>query len=99
VLFTPESLEPLIGSGNSNSAIIAAYLVLNPVMKPAPWRGLSEHNTRYLQLLSLWLVISLAAGFPSDFPSLVSRVAAPVVSFAAGMLLARPLLHWRYRSA
>lgn len=99
VLLLPGSLRAYTGSFNANSAIVAAYLVLYPIAKSQPWRGLSAEQARSLQLLLLWFILNLALGFPTSFDALAERVIAPVVAFASGLLLARPLLLMKYRNA
>ncbi len=99
VMLTPDSMMPITGSSNTNSAVIAAYFILHPIANTAPWGNLSAQQTKYIQLVLLWFIISLATGFPTDYVSLVQAVLAPVFSFAAGMFLARPLLRWKYRNA
>ncbi len=99
IVLTPESLEALTGSRNVNAAVIAAYFVLHPVANTAPWGNLSAQQTKYLQLLLLWFILSVATAFPSDVTSLVQRVLAPVLSFGTGLLLTMPLLRWKYRNA
>ncbi len=99
VLLTPESLRSNTGSFNANSAIVAAYLVLYPIAKSQPWRGLSADQARSLQLLLLWFFLNLALGFPTSFEALAERVIAPVAAFGTGLLLARPLLLMKYRHA
>ncbi len=99
ILLTPDSMRAFTGSTNTNSAVIAAYFVLHPIANTAPWGRLSAQQTKYLQLLILWSILSLATGFPTDFASLAQSVLAPVISFGVGLLLTMPLLRWKYRNA
>jgi membrane associated rhomboid family serine protease len=99
ILFLPNSFIPFSGSFNAVSAIVAAYLLLYPVGQPKPWAGLSAENARPLQLLILWAVLNLAMSFPTNMELLAANVIAPTASFLAGLLLARPLLLWKYRNA
>ncbi len=99
IILTPGSMQSIIGSSNTNAAVIAAYFMLHPIANTAPWGNLSAQQTKYLQLVLLWTILSLATGFPTDFESLVQRVVAPVASFCSGMFLALPLLRWKYRNA
>ncbi len=99
VVLLPGSLRAHTGSFNANSAVVAAYLVLYPIAKSQPWRGLSAEQARSLQLLLLWFILNLALGFPTSYDALAERVIAPVAAFASGLLLARPLLLMKYRHA
>jgi membrane associated rhomboid family serine protease len=99
IVLTPDSMQSIIGSRNINAAVIAAYFMLHPIANTAPWGNLSAQQTKYIQLVLLWTILSLATGFPTDFESLAQRVVAPVISFSAGMFLALPLLRWKYRNA
>lgn len=91
--------QPFTGSFNAISAIIGAYLILHPVAALKQWGHLSPHVSRMLQLLLLWIVIRLAIELTGTAQGILINSLPSVASFAAGMLLARPLLHWKYRNA
>jgi membrane associated rhomboid family serine protease len=84
--------QPFSGSRNVVATIIAAYLILHPVAALKQWGNLSPHMSRMLQLLFLWLMISLAMNLGGPAGELLANTLSSVASFAVGMLLARPLL-------
>ena len=103
VIFASSSLAPFTGSFNAVSAIIAAYLVLYPVAALKSWGSMSPETSRILQLLLLWFLINLAMVFLGSFSGslgdILIGIAPRMAGFAAGLLLARPLLRWKYRNA
>jgi membrane associated rhomboid family serine protease len=99
VIMMQGSIYALTGSYSAVSAVIAAYLLLYPVGKPMPWGSLPAEWARPLQLLLFWFIMNLALTLSISYEVLVTRVAAPMAGFAFGLLLARPLLLWKYRHA
>ncbi len=90
--------RPFFGSFNMVSAIVGAYLILRPNHAMPGWRGLSARNARKLQLLLLWLIINVVINVgPLD--SLLINLVPTMASFTAGIMLAHPLLLWKYRKA
>ncbi len=97
--FEPMSAAPMIGASGAISAILAAYAMLF-AERPVPAIGpIPSRVVRVVWLASAWIVIQLLIGFASGGGGSGVAIGAHIGGFAAGLLLARPLLLWRYRGA
>lgn len=92
-------MQPFFGCFNAVSAIVGAYLILRPNQAMPGWSRLPPRNARRLQLLLLWLLINLVVHINGPLGGLLVNVMPSMASFAAGLLLAHPLLLWKYRKA
>ena len=94
-----DMMAPAIGASGAISGIIGAYVLLFPNKKPKPWGPIPAAYARPLHLTIAWAALNLALGFVG--PGLGIRIAiwSHIGGFVAGLLLARPLLLWRYRNA
>ena len=94
-----DMMAPAIGASGAISGIIGAYVLLFPNKKPKAWGPIPAEFARPLHLTFAWIVLNLALGFVG--PGLGIRIAiwSHIGGFIAGLLLARPLLLWRYRNA
>ena len=95
----PSSQVPVIGASGAISAVIAAYMLLFPNKEPQPWGPIPVSIARPLQLLTMWVLINLMIGFAGPGMGLGIAIWPHIGGFIAGLLLARPLLKWRYRNA
>ena len=94
----PGAAMPMIGASGAISAIVAAYAMLygrsrTPRLGPLP-AGLIHA----LWLGVAWTGINLLIGFTTMMGQPVA-IGAHIGGFIAGLILARPLLLWRYRKA
>ena len=95
----PGSASPVIGATGAISAVIAGYAMLFSE-RPVPAIGpIPSRVVRVAWLAAAWVGIQLLVGFASDLGQPVVAVGAHLGGFLAGLLLARPLLLWRYRHA
>jgi membrane associated rhomboid family serine protease len=97
----PNSPYPMIGASGAISAVIGAYAMLfgrNRVRVADP-RAALWLNVAWL--LAAWVVlqVALAIVISASADNILLAVGAHVGGFVAGVLLARPLLLWRYRGA
>jgi membrane associated rhomboid family serine protease len=102
VLRWPLSLDmmaPAIGASGAISAIIGAYVLLFPNRQPRPWGPIPAHIARPLHLTIAWVALNLAIGFVGPDVGISIAIWSHIGGFLAGLLLARPLLLWRYRKA
>jgi membrane associated rhomboid family serine protease len=99
IIAAPHSITPMVGASGAISAVIAAFAVLFPNKEPKKWGFIPARNAHQLHLLAGWVLINAMLVFAA--PQLGFKIAfhAHVGGFIAGLLLARPLLLWRYRNA
>lgn len=95
----PHSVMPMIGASGAESAVVAAYAMLyardgrakaiGPIpawLVHAVWLGVA------------WILINVAMGFVTLMGQPIA-IGAHIGGFIAGLILARPMLLWRYRKA
>jgi len=102
----PLSISPMVGASGAISAVIGAYAMLfgrNKVKVASPTLALWLNA---LWLMAAWVVLQLCMGVAlagSDFlfsgEGVQVAVAAHIGGFLVGLLLANPLLLFRYRKA
>jgi membrane associated rhomboid family serine protease len=105
-LADPMSAAPMIGASGAISAVLGAYAVLfgrNKVKVASPRLALALNA---LWLLVAWVALNLMVGIivrggfiPGTGPAMTIAVAAHIGGFIPGLLLAIPLLKFRYRKA
>lgn len=93
-LFNADSAGPMIGASGAVSAIIGAYALLysKPRNGVGGWRHVAA-------LAGAWIAIQLLIGLTTLGSPAQIAIMAHIFGFGAGLLLARPLLLWRYRNA
>jgi membrane associated rhomboid family serine protease len=95
----PHSVVPMIGASGAISALVGAYAMLYGQRRPS---GYSPKVARWLHIAWLaagWIVVQLLLGLVSRTEGMAIAIAAHIGGFIAGLILARPLLLWRYRKA
>jgi membrane associated rhomboid family serine protease len=97
-LVDPASPIPIVGASGAISALFGCYAMLFQQQRTASWGPFPGYVVRMAGLLAGWTVIQLMLGLLSTGPYLIA-VFAHIGGFATGLLLARPLLQWRFRSA
>ncbi len=94
----PQSLMPMVGASGAVSAIVGAYAAIFSEQKVAPIGPIPGHIVRLVWLAVAWTVIQALFGIAfSGAGQGTIAVAAHIGGFLAGVLLARPLLRWKYR--
>jgi len=95
----PYSTVPMVGASGAISAIVGAFAL----SFGRPKRFTSSVNANRwinaLWLMVAWVVLQLMMGWLAGGQGLLLATPAHVGGFAVGLLLQRPLLLWRYRSA
>lgn len=99
ILWSPGSPNPVLGASGAIAAIIAGYMLLFARTRPKPVGPIPGEVARALQLLLLWLALNLMMGFAFATEGTGIAVAAHIGGFLVGLILARPMLIWRYRQA
>lgn len=94
----PSSPVVVIGASGAISALLAVYALVFSEQKVKPIAGLPLHVVRALWLGIAWVGIQALIGFGLNSGSGNGiAIGAHIGGFVAGLLLARPLLRWRYR--
>ena len=95
----PSSMIPVIGASGAVSTIIGAFALSygqseQIVRSPGLNRFLNA-----MWLLAAWIVMQVMVGWLAGGQGVMLAIPAHIGGFVAGLLLQRPLLLWRYRSA
>ena len=95
----PHQAVPMIGCSGAVSALVGAYAILYGQRRPT---RLHPELARWLHVLWLavaWIALQLLLTLGGAFEGVSIAAAAHVGGFLMGLILARPLLRWRYRRA
>lgn len=98
-LFNGQSDIPVVGASGAISAVLGAYALLfarNNVKPVGPFPG---HIVRIAWLTLAWIGIQLMIGIATRGDLNGIAIFAHIGGFVAGLLLTRPMLEWRFRSA
>lgn len=104
-LADPHSLVPMIGAGGAVSAVLGAYAMLYARNRIGRIGGRLAVWLNALWLLAAWLILQLMVGIAAapaglfDGQGMAFAAAAQIGGFLIGLLLANPLLLFRYRKA
>ncbi|HEV7234137.1 MAG TPA: rhomboid family intramembrane serine protease [Sphingorhabdus sp.] len=94
-----DMMAPAIGASGAISAVIGAYVLLFPNRQPTAWGPIPAHLARPLHLTIAWLALNLALGFVGPGLGINIAIWSHIGGFIAGLVLARPMLLWKYRKA
>jgi membrane associated rhomboid family serine protease len=100
--FDPDSASPMIGASGAISAVVAAYALLYGERRAQPIGPIPGDVVHVAWLAAAWIGIQLLigyAGFGEGVGTGPIAIGAHIGGFVAGLVLARPLLLWRYRHA
>jgi membrane associated rhomboid family serine protease len=95
----PQSVVPMIGASGAASALVGAYALLYGRARTRDVGPIPGWLLHVLWLLAAWTVLNLAVGLLSVQAGMPIAAAAHIGGFLAGLVLCRPLLLWRWRSA
>lgn len=90
---------PMIGASGAISSLVGAYAMLYGRRRESK---LYPELARWLHvawLAAAWVGLQLLIGIASVMSGMGIAIAAHIGGFFAGVLLARPILAWRYRKA
>jgi len=93
------AVEPVVGASGAISAVIGAYALSFGRAKRITNNLRVNRWINVLWLLAAWIVLQLMMGWLAGGQGYLLATPAHVGGFAAGLLLQRPLLLWRYRHA
>ncbi|WP_420140943.1 rhomboid family intramembrane serine protease [Sphingomonas sp.] len=95
----PMSVTPMIGASGAISALVGAYAILYGRRLPSKYPPEVARWLHIAWLAVAWIAVQLLLGLASRTEGVAIAAAAHIGGFLAGLLLARPLLRWRYRKA
>lgn len=96
---SPHSATPMIGCSGAVSALVGAYAILYGQRRPSKLPPEVARWIHVLWLAAAWIALQLLLSLGGAFEGVNIAAAAHVGGFLAGLILARPLLRWRYRRA
>ena len=96
---SPVSPTPMIGASGAISAIIGAFALSFGQQKRLVSSPGLNRTLNALWLLAAWVVLQIMTGVLAGVQGFLLATPAHIGGFIAGLLLQRPLLLWRYRSA
>lgn len=94
-----DSMIPMVGASGAISAILGAYALLFARNRVDPVGPIPGHVVRIVWLTLAWVGIQLMIGVATSGNLQGIAIFAHIGGFVAGLLLTRPLLSWRFRSA
>ena len=95
-LADPRSAVPMIGASGAISALIAVFALIFSRSQASAIGPIPGHWVRALWLAAAWIGLQLLIGFAGGGGFGAIAIWAHVGGFLAGLLLARPLLRWRF---
>ncbi len=95
----PTSPQPMIGASGAASAIVGAYALLFGRSRAKAIGPIPAQVVHVVWLAAAWVIINLMTAFAFYSAGVGIAAAAHIGGFAAGLVLARPLLMWKWRSA
>ena len=95
----PMGTVPMVGASGAISAVMGAFALSFGRAKAFTSNLRVNRWINVLWLLAAWIVLQLMMGWLAGGQGYLLATPAHVGGFAAGLLLQRPLLLWRYRNA
>jgi len=95
-LADPASPVPMIGASGAISALLAVFALIFSRTQTSAIGPIPAHWVRALWLAAAWIALQLALGLAGGGGFGAIAIWAHVGGFLAGLILARPLLRWRF---
>ncbi|MEO7635632.1 MAG: rhomboid family intramembrane serine protease [Sphingomicrobium sp.] len=95
----PLGTGPMVGASGAISAVIGAYSLSFGRPKQVTSSARLNRWINALWLMAAWVLLQIAMGWLAGGQGYLLATPAHIGGFAAGLLLQRPLLLWRYRGA
>ena len=95
----PMGATPVIGASGAISAVMGAFALSFGRARPFTCNLRINRWINVVWLLVAWIALQMMMGWLAGGQGYLLATPAHVGGFAAGLLLQRPLLLWRYRSA
>jgi membrane associated rhomboid family serine protease len=98
-LADPQGITPMVGASGAISAIIGAFALSFGRAKQITRSARVNRWINVAWLMVTWVVLQLMFGLLAGAQGFLLATPAHIGGFLAGLLLQRPLLLWRYRTA
>jgi membrane associated rhomboid family serine protease len=98
-LANPHGIVPMVGASGAISAVIGAFALSFGRAKKITGSARVNRWINVVWLLAAWIVLQVMVGWLAGGEGYLLATPAHIGGFLAGLLLQRPLLLWRYRSA
>ena len=95
----PHATVPMIGASGAISAVMGAFALSFGRARPFTRNLMLNRWINVAWLLVAWTVLQAMMGWLGNQQGYLLATSAHVGGFAAGLLLQRPLLLWKYRKA
>jgi membrane associated rhomboid family serine protease len=95
----PMGTTPMVGASGAISAVMGAFALSFGRARPFTSNLRVNRWINVIWLLIAWIVLQMMMAWLAGWQGYLLATPAHVGGFAAGLLLQRPLLLWRYRSA
>jgi membrane associated rhomboid family serine protease len=94
-----QSAEPMVGASGAISALIGVYALLFSQQVVPKIGRVPAHIIRAVWLGAAWIAFQWGSGLMMAGNGYNIAIAAHIGGFLAGLVMARPLLAWKYRHA
>ena len=98
-LVDPNNTVPMIGASGAISAVMGAFALSFGRAKQVTRSARVNRWINIVWLLVAWVVLQVLVGWAAGAEGYLLATPAHVGGFLAGLLVQRPLLLWKYRSA
>jgi membrane associated rhomboid family serine protease len=95
----PGSIVPMIGASGAISALVGAYALLFGQRRAGALGPVPGEVVHVVWLALAWVGLQLLLNYAATGEGAMIATAAHVGGFILGLLLARPILRFRYRNA
>jgi membrane associated rhomboid family serine protease len=95
----PMGIVPMVGASGAISAVVGAFALSFGRAKQVSRSPTLNRWVNVIWLLAAWIVLQMMMGWLAGGQGYLLATPAHVGGFAAGLLLQRPLLLWKYRKA
>lgn len=95
----PHGAVPMVGASGAISAVMGAFALSYGRARPFTNNLAVNRWINVAWLMGAWVILQMMMGWLGNQQGYLLATPAHVGGFAAGLLLQRPLLLWRYRNA
>ncbi len=95
----PNAMIPMVGASGAISTLFGIYALLAAAPKPLTNSPAVNRAIHAAWLLAAWVVVQWMTQMLAGGQGVMLATPAHIGGFVAGLLLERPLLLWRYRTA